>query len=485
MRIAIFSVGPVFPDHVHGGSQKILREVAVYLGSVGHKVKILCTRRPDNDTCFQLARNVDVLPILRLKQTYPEPYYTAPYNIAHLINEVGRNAENSDVFYIHDAELPFHDISPRTPTVVSFRDFVYPDTLVGAFGFRRDELILSCDYVAKCVRDAFMPILPSVMSRAHVVHNGVNLSHFRPKRHTSSSKLDYILRGIPSADYTLLYPHRPDKKKGIYEAILIAAEVRRRLSPKGQTLRLLIPQWLDSAVATDSSHEYQTVYNSIQSFAEKHGVAQCVHLHDWVPHSEMPNYLSLGDATLSVGNFVEAFGNVHLESIACGTNAVVSRVAAHACNLPDSIVKRVDFGDVAGAADAVLKSFTEVFDVTAARNYLDSNFSYHQMLRRYEQILTSATIRSPLTLSYLDPLDSSSWVRLAAWARIDGQGVYNDYAYSRFTQSRQIRLALSSEKSIKVLELMNAGYSLEEIAQAIQNGILIQLNRESVHIGDS
>ena len=108
MRILVFSVGPIFPDFVHGGSQRVLRELALYLGRKGHDVTILCTQRPDNDRPFALGPRVDVKPTLRLRPTYPEPYYTAPYNIVDLFAQVHEGIEESDVLYIHDGELPFH-----------------------------------------------------------------------------------------------------------------------------------------------------------------------------------------------------------------------------------------------------------------------------------------------------------------------------------------------------------------------------------------
>lgn len=469
----MFSVGPVFPNHVHGGSQKILREVAIHLGAEGHKVRVLCTRRSDNYTSFQLGANVQVLPILRLKPTYPEPYYTAPYNISHIIREVRRVVDASDVFYVHDAEFPFHDISSDTPTVVSFRDFVYPDTLVGAFGFRRDELILNCEYVADCVRDAFVPFLPEIMSRTHVVRNGIDLSHFRPLRLDANSEINTFLGEMPSADYTLLYPHRPDRRKGIFESVAITAEVQRRLAVHGKTVRLLIPRWIDSAVATESSHEYQSIYSTVLSSAKELGVADRVHIHSWVPYAQMPDYLSIGNVTLSVGNFVEAFGNVHLESVACGTPAVVSQVAAHSYNLPEPIVRKVAYGDIFASADAVFKSCTEQFNVDVARTYLAKNFSFQAMLAGYEHIFTSVKVKPPLELHYIDSLNSSAWVRLAAWCRSDGQGIYNDYAYNRVSHPRRMRLALAASQPVQVSCLEDEGFSLEDVSREIDDGILV------------
>ena len=119
MNIVILSVGPIFREHVHGGSQKILREVSTYLGQAGHRVTILCTARQDNFEQFDLSPNVIVSPTLKFKETYPEPYYTAPYNLTNIILDIRRATNDADVLYLHDGELLYHFLYKDVPTLDS------------------------------------------------------------------------------------------------------------------------------------------------------------------------------------------------------------------------------------------------------------------------------------------------------------------------------------------------------------------------------
>jgi glycosyltransferase involved in cell wall biosynthesis len=265
MKILIFSLAPVFSSHVHGGSQKILREIAIHLGARGHEVRILCVRRPDNEHYFMLAESVAVVPTFRLKPTYPEPYYTAPGNLANMIVAIRRNLDWCDRFYIHDGELPFQDLYDGVPTVVSFRDFVYPDTLVGGFTFRRDRLLLNSEYVARCVFDAFSRFLPGLPERTIVIPNGVDLSHFFPRMTSCDGQLQQIMGRIPPATYTLLYPHRPDARKGIFESITVTAKLQQRLRTRGKSVRLLIPVWMDSDVAAQSHTNIRIFTNTCRT----------------------------------------------------------------------------------------------------------------------------------------------------------------------------------------------------------------------------
>lgn len=475
MKILIFSLAPVFRSHVHGGSQKILREIATHLGNRNHEVRIVCIRRPDNDKPFRLAPLVQVLPTFKLKPTYPEPYYTAPCDLAEMIVALKRNIDWCDRFYIHDAELPFHYLYDNKPTIVSFRDFVYPDTLVGGFGFQRDRLILNSDYIAKCVIDAFARFRPSIADRIVIIKNGIDLSRFKPQPHAPSKQLQRLLNNPSPATYTLLYPHRPDRRKGIFESLKITAILQKRLSRVGKSVRLLVPTWVDSAVACSSYHEYQTIYGNIRNSAAELGIDRLVHLHEWIPYDLMPEYLSMGSATLCVGNFVEAFGNVHLESVACGTPCVVAGVAAHAENLPEPLVRKVPYGDISAATDCAEQLCRSPYDTAIAREFLQNHYSFRGMLDGYERVIVSTQIEEPLSVDLLPALTPDTLLRLATWCRDDGLGIYNDYQYKRSTQAKQVRLARKTTNAIPFRELLHEGFAEHEILQGLNDGLLVQL----------
>ena len=98
MNILIASLNPLFPDKVLGGAQKQVRRIGLHLAELGHKVTILCTRRPDSMTPFSWQENLQVIPIFRFKQPFPEPYATPIYNIAAVIQDMGEYIAEADVF---------------------------------------------------------------------------------------------------------------------------------------------------------------------------------------------------------------------------------------------------------------------------------------------------------------------------------------------------------------------------------------------------
>lgn len=91
----------------------------------------------------------------------------------------------------------------------------------------------------------------------------------------------------------------------------------------------------------------------------------------------MPAFYSLGRVTLCLGNFVETFGNVAYESLACNTPSIVARVGVHRTLLPDHLIDKVDYGDIDGAVDCVLSILAgDVEKQSASLTYLKNTSTF-------------------------------------------------------------------------------------------------------------
>ena len=115
--------------------------------------------------------------------------------------------------------------------------------------------------------------------------------------------------------------------------------------------------------------------------AKKYDLTRNIIFYDWLPTDLMPELYSLGDLTLCIGNFVESFGLIPLESLACKTPVIVSRVGAYRTNIPENIgIPMVDFGDfdnIVKYAIKILKGNLEI-DYVKIKEYIETMFPYIQ-----------------------------------------------------------------------------------------------------------
>ncbi|MEU4244946.1 glycosyltransferase family 4 protein [Actinoplanes sp. NPDC026619] len=438
MRIAVFSLGPLFPAAVHGGSQRTLEAVVRHLADGGDEVSVYCTRRDDNEAAFALAPSAVVHPVLQFRQTYPEPYEAAPYQLAAIVETLAEAAAGNDVFYVHDGELLYHFIYDAVPTVVSFQDFVYPTTLAGALSFRRDHLVLSSRYVRDCVEQTFDRFRPLPAERISVAPNGFDLTALRP---VDASALRRELGLAPDA-LPILYPHRPDPRKGITESLDALLPVLDKLpDEQANRVRLLVPVWMDAELDSPGAREYRGSYADVLRRAADAGRPGLVHLHPWVDSGRMHEYYSLGVLTLCVGSFVEAFGNASVESQLCGTPAIVSRVGAQRSVLPEDLVAKVDHGDAARTGELILAALSgaELYPYEALREYVAAEYGFTEMARGYAEAIRGT--RPQPALPALDLAPEADSVRVPAWCATLSSGYYNDYSYGYAADQRLVEVA--------------------------------------------
>jgi glycosyltransferase involved in cell wall biosynthesis len=426
-------------------------------------VDIYCVEREDNNKPFKLSKNVQVFPVLRFKQTFPSSYKIAPYILWKIVEILNKQIKKHDVFYIHDADLNFYFLcNQKIPTIISLRDFLYPETLLGAFNFRRDKILVNSLHTLESLKYTVGNYLPEIEKRVELIENGINLNLFRKVKPT---KIFNLIEGkINKEDKIILFPHRPDPFKGIYQLLSIINKLK--FNKKLSNIKLLIPRYIDEEVTKDLEEHYQNIIKR----AKELGISENILFHKWVPYELMPEYYSLGDLTFSIGNFIEAFGsNVGLESLACGTPVIMSLVGAQRYTLPEGIVYKVAYGDeqeITRISNKILTSDTNL-DYIKIRGFIKSNFSHNKMLKKYERVITNTEIMSPLEIKFLDLNFKKDSLAIAPWAYLTKFGIYSDYEYKYHKISKNLRNLLNkdttfSPKKIKIDELKKEIFKLYE-----------------------
>jgi D-inositol-3-phosphate glycosyltransferase len=142
-----------------------------------------------------------------------------------------------------------------------------------------------------------------------VVPCGVNLDLFRPMEKSVARQL----LGFDENESIVLYVGRFDPIKGIDRLLEAVAHLKHL-----KRMRLVI-------VGGDgpATPEYQ----KLRQLCGKFGIQKFVHFAGRVEQNQLPPYYSAADA-LVVPSYYESFGLVGLESLACGTPVVATRVGA-------------------------------------------------------------------------------------------------------------------------------------------------------------
>lgn len=420
MHITAFSMTPLFPDRVMGGAQKQLYAVVMHLAEQGHTVTVLCTRRePDTTEPFRWHANAQVVPVFRFKQPYPEPYATPIFNIANAIQDLGAYLAASDVFYSHDGGFIFPYVYQTTPTVVSLRSVIFSETLQSAFLFQGDALILISNYQRDVLLNTVGRFFPALRERTHVIYNGLDFDTFRP---TDTAAVREHIPGVDPDEHAIaLYPHRPEREKGILQVIETANLLVHEHGI--HNLRVLVPRWIEEAMSPGD----RAFYDDLTRRIHEYGLDEHFVYHGWIPQSLMPAYYSLGDVTFAIGSYVETFGNVPYESLACGTPAIVARVGPARELVPDELLPKIDFGDTARAAElaaGIIKRGERTPPETMA--YLKRHFQRTDMVQAYADVILNAARRDPMPYVH-QPLDANTPFRLAPWVYDAGDRLYHDF----------------------------------------------------------
>jgi len=435
MKIVMVTINPLFTDKVIGGSTKHLRHIAEACAARGHEVKIVCTARADSDTTMHWHPLIEVQPRLRFKQPFPLPYDIPYFRMARNIDAILEALCGADRLYLHDGEFLYPALSRAWPTVVSLRDCVYPETMLGSFLFEADHLITLNAYCRDLVLSTAGQFLPGLAERVSVVHNGFDPEVFRPTGPTEELweylrwRPDSHSSGGANPETILLHPHRPEANKGLEQTIECVARLKHQYGH--DRLRVLIPHWFDA----DGEASIQEYLARCQQLMLERQVRECFHFHGWLPQRLMPAYFSLGRVTLVLGSFAEAFGNSAYESLCTGTPAVVSRVSSNRSLMPDELLPKVHWNDHDAAAAVTDQILRQGFPrIAEARRWVHEQFHLNQQTAEVCAILETAQKLPPLRHQLRSSQEAKQF-QLAPWCYCWGQDqVYHDYLADHRTE---------------------------------------------------
>jgi glycosyltransferase involved in cell wall biosynthesis len=455
MHIVMSCIVPLFPDYDLGGAQKHLRYIARHLGDLGHDVTILSTRRADTPAVFHWHKRVQVKALYRFKQPFPQPYAIPAFDMAAAIQDLGEHLQHADRFYMHDGEFLFPFVYADVPTVISPRDNVYPETLLGSFLFNGYRMVVISQYARQYFEQTAGRFFPDLAERIVVIPNGIDWDYFRP---TPPEKILDLIPVNPAEDNIVLHPHRPEETKGIWQTIGVVEQLVQQYQIPN--IKTLVPRWL----GLENDPELQKFYQRVEEMIAQKNLQDHFIFHDWIPYELLPAYYSLGHVSFSLGSFVESFGNAVYESLGCGTPAVVARISSHREILPQHLVDKVDFNDINTAARLAAGIIREKRPTSEATlRYLHEHYSLEKQLAAYAEVILNAQKPEPLTYQ-LHPIGDDTRFRLAPWCyEANRARIYHDFRADFQHLPALVDLLSEDEASFTFDDARNKGISRDMV----------------------
>lgn len=210
---------------------------------------------------------------------------------------------------------------------------------------RRADVIVTASEHERALLERYYDADPDKLA---TIPCGINLNLFRPgDRIAAREALD-----IPQDAPVLLWVGRLEKLKGVDILIQALAEVE---TPGA---RLIIVGGDDQAAG---------LKDELVAQAQAAGIADRVRFEGAVPHDSLPAYYRAADVCV-IPSYYESFGLVAIESMACGTPVVASRVGGLVSTVTDGVTGYLIPWRCPGP-------FAEKLDVLLSNPELRANFS--------------------------------------------------------------------------------------------------------------
>ena len=331
LRIAMFSIhsSPIgeLGTKNTGGMSVYIRELARHLGVFGHRIDIYTRLNgTKHNQIIELYDNVRLIHLSAGSNGYVHKlalyYYLSDFFRAL---ERFKNQEDLDYDLIHSHYWLSGRLGNRVqdrwniPHIVMFHTL---GTVKNSAGLAEREPDLRIATEKKLAQTSQRILAPTDREKENllkycnttaqkigVVPCGVNLDLFRPMDKTAARQR----LGFDKDESIVLYVGRFDPIKGIDRLLEAIAHLKHL-----KRMRLVI-------IGGDgpATPEYQ----NLQQLCSKFGIQKSVHFVGRVEQDQLPPYYSAADL-LIVPSYYESFGLVGLESLACGTPVVASRVGA-------------------------------------------------------------------------------------------------------------------------------------------------------------
>ena len=409
MKIACLSLVEIFPDYVLGGSQNILRKIIIGLRNNGIRVRLFS---PINDQPKSFINDVEIENILNLRGSFPSPFEIPLYELQNLSNTIDEIKTWADRIYLHGDGWFMREEFFGSNIISGIHDLVYQESLTSVIFSKSNKIIVPSNYLKQTIK-ASLSKERFRSKNISVIKNSID--NFSKEKHTEKH---------PDKDtLVLLFPHRPDLRKGINNALRISLGFAQ--TKRWKKVILSVPKF-NKLLNKDEKNSSNLHLDSLEKFNRNGGE---INFHDWIPINEMSQYYKSGDLTLCPGNFIESFGLVPLESLANGTPVICSAVGAFREFSNFEGIRIIPYGDIEGFVNKGIELLEEINEIKYGSERVINNYNLDNMITEYIETFTNPNSKlkeeindSPMKV---DTVDGKYF--MSPWCFISNNKIYHDY----------------------------------------------------------
>lgn len=182
------------------------------------------------------------------------------------------------------------------------------------------------------MKEEMMHMYGVTAKKIAVVTEGVNLKRFTPVAQNLARRVLHL----DVNSLLVLFVGRMERRKGVDTLLWAIKDVADRLGEKRKLLTTIISGGETKKHWKRASSVEKVERERLYALVEKLGIGDVVKFIGGVDREELPFYYSAADVT-AVPSFYEPFGLVPLESMACGTPVVASKVGGMMWTIRDSV----------------------------------------------------------------------------------------------------------------------------------------------------
>ena len=307
-----------------GGMSVYVRELARELGKKGHRVDVFTRiHEPMHDRIVTLGQNARLIHLQAGEEERISKLaiYNHLREFTHNLENV-RKSEGVEYDIIHSHYWLSGWAGQHVqklwgiPHIISFHTLGAVKNSIGIGEEEpilriqsEEELVKNCQQIIVSTslgRDELIHYYGASPSRIHIIPCGVNLDLFRPiDQERARRRLNL------NGEDVLLFVGRLVPIKGL-DRLLMAISYLERKRP----MKLLV---------IGGDEQSPTSRENLKSLTKELGISDHVTFFGFVDHEELPWFYSVADVCV-IPSFHESFGLVALESLACGTPVIATKV---------------------------------------------------------------------------------------------------------------------------------------------------------------